>query len=228
MSDYIQNYLIGSCDSGGNGIIMTRIRGTERQIKQHLLDLVLESKKADIEHFDYATETIKEIEEESRYETDGTWQACAVFSDYHIDFTATPEPEPEVLQPKAMTKKDALALAKEIIDCIDHITTFESPDGSGYFTLAEHHYVDDENPDENMILQLAVEVCKYKDDSDGHLYYGVYNVPEVAGGDSIADGDWLYTDHCRTAELANALLELEHTFTEEYLWKLYEEYRKNL
>ena len=119
-----------------------------------------------------------------------------------------------------MNKKEALTLAKEIVSCI---TSCGSPGGSGYFIIAQHDYYDDDTKDYVITLQVAIEVCKYKDDADGRLYYGVYSVPEVCGGDNIADSDWTFTEHCRVKEVADIIYELEKTFTQDYLWLLYTE-----
>lgn len=118
-----------------------------------------------------------------------------------------------------MTHDKALQLAKTVIANIDHVTTTENPRGSGYFIICSNNYKDDGD----LTLQLAFEVCEYEDDIDKHQYYGVYNVPEIDGGDNIAESDWEYTKNCDAEELANIFLEFEKTFTREYLYKLYKE-----
>ena len=86
-------YIIGICSSEGNGVISYRVIGTEAKIRSHLANLVKEDKKNDPDEFDFGTTKASEI----YLENDGRLQAYATYHDYHIDYTATPEQEPESL-----------------------------------------------------------------------------------------------------------------------------------
>ena len=211
-----KTYLVGVCSSETNGIIMNRVQGTEDRVKQHLVNLVRANIDNRSEDFESGSTTVNDI----TVEDNGTLQGYANFHDFHMDFTATPEQPPETLP---FTENEALELAEGIVSCIDHITTSENPRGFGYFLLTEHTFNNDETENEDLTLQLAVDVCKYKDPNDDHLYYGVFYVPEVDGGDNLDQSDWMYTDHCTAKELADVFMELERIFTADYLWKLYKE-----
>ena len=87
-------WMVGISCSAANGVTMERITGTEYQIKCYLRKKVNEDIDVDREGFDYGTTRLKDITKES----DGTLQAYSVFSDYHIDYTAKPEPAAIILK----------------------------------------------------------------------------------------------------------------------------------
>ena len=115
--------------------------------------------------------------------------------------------------------KELFDIASDMIANITHISTKDNPSGSGYYTICENTY--DYNGEE-IELELAIECCKYKDETDGRTYYGVYYVPEISGGDDISEPDWIYTEKCSKKQLVEALKELKNTYTRGYLWSLFE------
>ena len=121
-----------------------------------------------------------------------------------------------------MTNKELSDLASDMIANTTHITDENNPRGSGYYTICENTYDDDTE------LDLAIECCKYKDETVGHTYYGVYYVPEISGGDDISDCDWAYTDKYSKKQLIEIIRNLENTFTKDYLWSLYKKFTKEL
>jgi hypothetical protein len=89
----IRTYIIGIANSEADGVRLYRVKGTETQVKKHLLQLVKDDKANDKDNYDYGTDTIKSIEVQS----DGSLDAYAVYGDYHIDYTAVREKEPLIL-----------------------------------------------------------------------------------------------------------------------------------
>lgn len=81
-------WMIGICCSDADGVRLSKVYGTESQVKRHLLKLVKEDRSNDEEDWDSGTETISEIEVDK---TLGTLEAYANYFDYHIDYTAKPE-----------------------------------------------------------------------------------------------------------------------------------------
>jgi len=92
MANRKSNWIIGIGNSEADGVSLHRVYGSKAAVKRHLVSIVKEDKLNDSEGFDYGTTAVKDVEEES-----GTLHAYAVFSDYHIDYTAKPETEPIVL-----------------------------------------------------------------------------------------------------------------------------------
>lgn len=87
------NWLIGIGGSDLDDVITYRVTGDKEQVKRHLRELVKEAVDEDRENLDYA-DTLKTIKADSN----GVFHAGACFSDYHRDYTATPEMEPIVLK----------------------------------------------------------------------------------------------------------------------------------
>lgn len=131
------------------------------------------------------------------------------------------EPNPEIKDEK-MTKAKALEIARDLVANIDHITDEDDPRGSGYISLCQYTYTDDTLDDGEITLQIAAELCLYKDEATGRKYYGLYYIPEVESGDSFSDSEWDYTNTKNTKQVADLILELYNTFTREYLWELYQ------
>ncbi len=91
-----QNWIIGIGGSNADDVIVYRVFGSKNEVKKHLLSLVKEDKKNDKEIWDFGTSSLKEIDER----TDGSFYAFGCYSDYHIDYTASPEMPVEVLGKK--------------------------------------------------------------------------------------------------------------------------------
>lgn len=87
-----QNWIIGVSGCEMDDVIISRVYGTEKQVKKHLIKLIKEDKDEDYGRFDYGTTTLKEIEKRS----DGSLYGYAVYSRYHNDYVATPEAETPV------------------------------------------------------------------------------------------------------------------------------------
>lgn len=93
----IHNWMIGinASDSDG-GISMYRVRGTEEEVRQHLMAIINEDREEieslGRESWDYGTESIEEIEKDV-----GKLYGFGVYDDFHIDYTAVIEKEPEIL-----------------------------------------------------------------------------------------------------------------------------------
>lgn len=88
-----QNYLIGICNTDADGVVQYRVIGTKRQVQRHLVALVKEDRRNDTDGYNYGTEELNDVTEDA----EGCMQAYAAYSNYHIDYTATPEKDPIVL-----------------------------------------------------------------------------------------------------------------------------------
>ncbi len=86
------NWLVGVCNTEADGVILTRVNGTEKQIKRYLLKLLKSDRIEDLDSFDYGTTTEDEIESDNE-----GFYAYAVYSTYHIDYNAIKEREPLTL-----------------------------------------------------------------------------------------------------------------------------------
>lgn len=88
-----KNWIVGICSSACDGVITYRVTGSEEQVKKHLLNLVNEDRDHDDEmNWEHGTETLSDITENEK-----GWYAYGCYSDYHIDYSAIEEKEPEVL-----------------------------------------------------------------------------------------------------------------------------------
>lgn len=80
-----RDWIIGMCNSGGEGVNMCLFYGDDTEIKQKLYELVCEDRECDENNrYEYGCEGVDEIEGN---EVDG-YYAYAVYYDYHIDYTA--------------------------------------------------------------------------------------------------------------------------------------------
>ena len=109
-------------------------------------------------------------------------------------------------------------LAKDMLECAKDIE-FDDPRGTGYFNLCS--YTLSEGSEDEVTLNVVVDLCKYKDSSDGHEYFGIYNVAEVDGGDNITEHDWEFTDDCSLTSLIGALQNISEALSRKELVKAY-------
>lgn len=82
-----QIWIIGVSGCEMDDVIISRVCGTEKQVKKYLVNLIKEDKNEGYGRFDYGTTTLKEIEKRD----DGSLYGYAVYSRYHNDYVATPE-----------------------------------------------------------------------------------------------------------------------------------------
>ena len=98
------NWLVGICNTDGEGVTLRRVCGTKDQVKEYLARLVNEDKDLIKTEDPSAYDTEDEDDEEEVFCADdveedfwGCLQASATYSTYHIDYTAAPEKDPIVL-----------------------------------------------------------------------------------------------------------------------------------
>ncbi len=77
------DWIIAIASSAANGVVINRFFGSEDEVKALLIELVTEDKANDLEAFDYGAEDVFDIED-----TGIELNAYAVYSSYHIDYTA--------------------------------------------------------------------------------------------------------------------------------------------
>lgn len=82
-NDIGKDWIIAIANSAVNGVIICRFRGTDDEVKEKLLELLNQDKENDEEAFDYGTEDIESIDI-----TGKEYNAYAIYSEYHIDYTA--------------------------------------------------------------------------------------------------------------------------------------------
>lgn len=89
MNNIGEDWLIAVSGSATDGIDIYRFRGTDKEVKKKLLELLRRDKKADREEhdestFDYGTTNLQSIE------VTGTgYYAYAIYEEYHVDYVAT-------------------------------------------------------------------------------------------------------------------------------------------
>lgn len=80
-------WIIGICCSENDGVKLYKYTGTVKKMKKRLLRLIKEDKKNDKENWDFGSETVAKLSDESNGE-----EACfcgyGSYSYYHIDYTA--------------------------------------------------------------------------------------------------------------------------------------------
>ena len=98
------NWIVGICNTAGDGIALRRVCGTKDQVKEYLAELVNDDKDTIRTEDPDAYDTEEDDEEEMFCADDveedywGCLQASATYSTYHIDYTAAPEKDPVILK----------------------------------------------------------------------------------------------------------------------------------
>lgn len=78
------DWIIAIANSASDGIIIRRFFGTEDEVKNLLVCLVVEDKENDEDGYEYGTESSADVETDGI----GRFNAYATYSDYHIDYSA--------------------------------------------------------------------------------------------------------------------------------------------
>ena len=81
------DWIIGICNTGADGVVILRFRGSINEMKEKLLSFIKEDRENDNECWDYGCEEIDDIwavDNGLGYELYG----YASYLDYHIDYTA--------------------------------------------------------------------------------------------------------------------------------------------
>lgn len=83
-------WIIGICSSEGDDVTVLRVDGTVPQVREYLYQCANKEREEDYD-WDFGTESPKDVmivsRDESWYPT--KMYACACFSDFHVDYTAT-------------------------------------------------------------------------------------------------------------------------------------------
>ncbi len=91
MKSVKKDWIIGIGGTEVDDVLVYKFTGTEYQAKCKLLQMLKNDIANDKDGYDYGTETVSEVDVQS----DGRLYAYSVYSDYHIDYSATPV---EILQ----------------------------------------------------------------------------------------------------------------------------------
>lgn len=117
---------------------------------------------------------------------------------------------------KYMKLNEAKRIAKDAAICLKGQE--ENIHGTGYYTAKSLRV------DEDTVLGVYINIRKYKDVTDDHLYYGVTSVAEIDGGDDICEYDEDFTYKCNQGELARMIQDIVNNgFSDEELLKMYKE-----
>ena len=77
-------WIIAVANTAADGVFLAKFVGTKEQVIKKLSEMMREDQENDLESFDYAGDL--GIPEVNEY---GDIYGCNVFSDYHIDYTAS-------------------------------------------------------------------------------------------------------------------------------------------
>ena len=80
-------WIIGICCSENDGVKLYKYTGTVKKMKKRLLRLIKEDKKNDKENWDFGSETVAELSDESNGE-ETCFCGYGSYSYYHIDYMA--------------------------------------------------------------------------------------------------------------------------------------------
>ena len=83
MTNKTECYIVAISNSEGDGVEFRSFKGSKQEVMELLIRLIKIDKGLDEENFDYGTECVSEVSER-----DERLNAYAVYSDYHIDYTA--------------------------------------------------------------------------------------------------------------------------------------------
>lgn len=79
-------WIVGVCNTDGDGIDIETVIATDEEIKQYLINRVNTDKENDDSSFDYGCETVNDVV--ATNSSNNEYYAYAVYSNYHIDYTA--------------------------------------------------------------------------------------------------------------------------------------------
>ncbi len=231
MAKETKKWVIGVHSERGNDIEFYTFEGTKAEAKKKLVEVVRNNRKGE-ENFINDTVKASDVEEKQ----DGKLYAFTVFKGMALEYVASPlDAMPDInikvaSSPKKEEKKEEKKTVDEVIKEIAKSAAKElkgdnmidDPRGSSYYNLKSYATEDDEDT----VLNLCISVCKYRDTADRHLYYGIYSIVEIDGGDDIGDAEWEYTDDVKTSSLEKALREIYDALTDDELKKQYGEFLK--
>lgn len=83
-----RTWLVGVGNTEADGVVISRVYGTDYQVKRHLMKLIRKNRENDPENWDNGTERIRELDVSG---DGGRIEGYATYYDYHIDYTAVAE-----------------------------------------------------------------------------------------------------------------------------------------
>lgn len=78
----MDKWIIGVCNSEGDGVSLYQFEGTEEQVKEEIVNMIISEK--DDEDYEYGSEETCQIS--TQY--DGSLYGYANYSTYHVDYSA--------------------------------------------------------------------------------------------------------------------------------------------
>ena len=125
-----------------------------------------------------------------------------------------------------MTISEYKIMVEDIAKEMRRRSYIDNPRGFGYITIESYNYTIEDG--EDIQINLFVDVCKYRDNYDGHLYFGIYNCAEIDGGNDIMDHGWEYTKNCSQKELYKTLRAIAKTWNKDALVAECDKYLKSI
>lgn len=78
-----EQWIIGVCNTNGDGVDLYGFLGTEEEAKEELVSMVLADKLENEDEYDYGVESVDKVKDYGK-----ELYAYAVYYDFHIDYTA--------------------------------------------------------------------------------------------------------------------------------------------
>ena len=105
----MERWIIGECNSEGDGVSLYQFAGTAEQVKNEIVRMVISGK--DEEDYEYGSEEIRQISTQP----DGSLYGYANYSAYHIDYTAKKLSDIEEIRPDDSLQEYNDSERKEVI-----------------------------------------------------------------------------------------------------------------
>jgi hypothetical protein len=101
-------WVISACHTSGEGVWQQRVSGTEDEVKAYLVKLAEEDREIEEGLWDYGCESVDDVyrEEYMGNRKYYTLNACSVYRDHHIEYTAVPEEALEVMSLSKVLEQD--------------------------------------------------------------------------------------------------------------------------
>lgn len=133
----MERWIIGECNSEGDGVSLYQFAGTAEQVKNEIVRMVISGK--DEEDYEYGSEEIRQISTQP----DGSLYGYANYSTYHIDYTAKKLSDIEEIRPDDSLQEYNDSERKEVI------------------TRLVVNHMEDEKMLQMMSTRELQEVCRY-------------------------------------------------------------------
>ena len=133
----MERWIIGECNSEGDGVSLYQFAGTAEQVKNEIVRMVISGK--DEEDYEYGSEETRQISTQ----LDGSLYGYANYSTYHIEYTAKKLSDIEEIRPDDSLQEYNDSKRKEVI------------------TRLVVNHMEDEKMLQMMSTRELQEICRY-------------------------------------------------------------------